>query len=150
LLPDTILSGSLDEHGGSARGAVATLQEEAGMASSVNVEVYGLPYCTTCQRAIQYLQERGVTIQNFRDVKTQPLSRAEVEGLAGKAGGAEKLFSRRAMKYRQMGLHEQQLSEDDLLRLMTEEYTFVTRPVIVRGDRATAGFSAKRVDELVG
>ncbi|HZG43783.1 MAG TPA: ArsC/Spx/MgsR family protein [Longimicrobium sp.] len=118
--------------------------------SSVNVEVYGLPYCTTCQRAMQYLQERGVTIQNFRDVKTQPLTRAEVEDLARKVGSADKLFSRRAMKYRQMGLHEQQLSEDDLFRLMTEEYTFVTRPVIVRGDRATAGFSAKRVEELVG
>ncbi|WP_420129074.1 arsenate reductase family protein [Longimicrobium sp.] len=120
------------------------------MASSVKVEVYGLPYCTTCQRAMQYLQERGVAIQEFRDVKTQPLTRAEVEELARKVGSADKLFSRRAMKYRQMGLHEQQLSEDDLLRLMTEEYTFVTRPVIVRGDRATAGFSAKRVDELVG
>ncbi len=119
------------------------------MASSVNVDVYGLPYCTTCQRAMQYLQERGVTVQSFRDVKTQPLTRGEVEDLARKVGGADRLFSRRAMKYRQMGLHEQQLSEDDLLRLMMEEYTFVTRPVIVRGDRATAGFSAKRVDELV-
>jgi arsenate reductase len=124
-------------------------EEKLVMAGGVNVEVYGLPYCTTCQRAMRHLQERGVTIQRFRDVKSQPLSRAEVEGLAGKVGGAEKLFSRRAMKYRQMGLHEQQLSEDDLLRLMAEEYTFVTRPVIVRGDRATAGFSAKRVDELV-
>jgi arsenate reductase (glutaredoxin) len=113
------------------------------------VTVYGLPYCTTCQKALKYLEEKGVPVDSFRDVKTQPLSRAEVEELARKVGGAEKLFSKRAMKYRQMGLHEQQLSEDDLLRLMTEEYTFVTRPVIVRGDRATAGFSAKRVDELV-
>lgn len=54
------------------------------------------------------------------------------------------------MKYRQMGLHEQQLSQGDLLRLMTEEYTFVTRPEIAVGNRATAGFSARRVDELVG
>jgi arsenate reductase len=37
-----------------------------------------------------------------------------------------------------------------MVRLMAGEYTFVTRPVIGRGDRATAGFSAKRVDELVG
>jgi arsenate reductase (glutaredoxin) len=65
-------------------------------------------------------------------------------------GRAETLFSRRAMKYRQIGLHERELSEDDPLRLMAEKYTFVTRPVIVRGDRATAGFSAKCVDELVG
>jgi len=72
-----------------------------------------------------------------------------VRALAAKVGGVEKLFSKRAMKYRQLGLHEQQLSDDDLVRLMAEEYTFVTRPVVVRGGRATAGFSAKRVDELI-
>lgn len=62
----------------------------------------------------------------------------------------EALFSKRAMKYRAMGLHEREVSEDERVKLMAEEYTFVTRPVIVRGDRATAGFSAKRVDALVG
>ncbi|HEX2080361.1 MAG TPA: ArsC/Spx/MgsR family protein [Longimicrobium sp.] len=122
----------------------------AGADSSEGVDVYWLPYCTTCQKAVAYLHEQGVAIRGFRDLKAQPLERAEVEDLARKVGGADKLFSRRAMKYRQMGLHEQELSEDDLLRLMTEEYTFITRPVIVRGDRATAGFSTRRVDELVG
>lgn len=119
------------------------------MAEGVSVDVYWLPYCTTCQKAVAYLQEKGVKIRSFRDLKAQPLERPEVEDLARKVGGAETLFSRRAMKYRAMGLHEQTLSDDDLLRLMAEEYTFITRPVIVRGDRATAGFSAKRVDELV-
>jgi arsenate reductase (glutaredoxin) len=114
------------------------------------VHVYWLPHCTTCQKAVAFLEERGVPIRSFRDLKAQPLSRAEVEELARKVGGAEALFSKRAMKYRKLGLHEEELSEDDLLRLMAEEYTFVTRPVIVRGDRATAGFSAKRIDELVG
>ena len=96
-----------------------------------------------------HLHERGVPIRGFRDLKAQPLERAEVEELARKVGGAEKLFSKRAMKYRQMGLHEREVPEDEMVKLMSEEYTFVTRPVIVRGDRATAGFSAKRVDELV-
>ena len=99
---------------------------------------------------MQHLRDRGVAIGTFRDLKAQRLERAEVEDPARKVGGAEKLFSKSAMKYRQMGLHEQELGEDDLQRLMAEEYTFITRPVIVRGDRATAGFSAKRVDELVG
>lgn len=121
----------------------------ASVDSAEGVDVYWLPHCTTCQKAVKYLQDRGVTIRSIRDVKTQPLSRAEVDELARKVGGAEKLFSRRAMKYRKMGLHEQQLSENDLLRHMAEEYTFIARPVIVRGDRATAGFSAKRVDELL-
>jgi arsenate reductase len=115
-----------------------------------DVRVYGLPYCTTCIKALDYLRAKGVGIESFRDLKAQPLSMAEVRDLARKVGSVEKLFSRRAMKYRQMGLHERELSEDEMVRLMSEEYTFVTRPVIVRGDRATAGFSAKRVDELVG
>jgi arsenate reductase len=41
------------------------------------------------------------------------------------------------------------LTPREMVWLMAEEHTFVTRPVIVRGDRATAGFSAKRIDELV-
>jgi arsenate reductase len=91
-----------------------------------------------------------VEVDRFHDLKTERLSEAQVRDLAARVGGAEKLFSKRAMKYRQMGLHERELSEDEMLRLMAEEYTFVTRPVIVRGDRATAGFSAKKLDALAG
>lgn len=54
------------------------------------------------------------------------------------------------MKYRQMGLHERDVSQDEMVKRMAQEYTFVTRPLLVRGDRATAGFSAKRVDALTG
>ncbi|HEU0302850.1 MAG TPA: ArsC/Spx/MgsR family protein [Longimicrobium sp.] len=120
------------------------------MAGEVSVELIGLPYCTTCQKAVGYLEDKGVRIRSFRNLKEEPLSEDEVRVLAEKVGGIEALFSKRAMKYRQMGLHEREVSEDEMVRLMAEEYTFVTRPVIVRGGRATAGFSAKRVDELVG
>jgi arsenate reductase len=121
-----------------------------GAADNAGVEVYWLPYCSTCQKAVAHLESAGVPIRSYRNLKEEPLSEDEVRSLAAKAGGIEKLFSKRAMKYRDMGLHDRQLSDDDRVRLMAEEYTFVTRPVIVRGDRATAGFSAKRVDELVG
>lgn len=113
------------------------------------VDVYWLPYCTTCQKAVAYLNEKGVPIASYRNLKEEPLSQDEVRALAAKVGGVEKLFSKRAMKYRAMGLHERDVSEDEMARLMAEEYTFVTRPVVIRGERATAGFSAKRVDELV-
>jgi arsenate reductase (glutaredoxin) len=113
------------------------------------VDVYWLPYCTTCQKAVAHLRAKGVEIRSFRDLKAAPLAPAEVRDLAAKVGGVDALFSRRAMKYRQMGLHERELSEDEMVKLMSDEYTFVTRPVIARGDRATAGFSQKRVDALI-
>lgn len=121
-----------------------------GPPEGVGAHVYWLPHCSTCQKAVKYLHDRGVRVDEFRDLKAQPLQESEVRELARKVGGVEKLFSRRAMKYRQMGLHEREVGEDEMVRLMTEEYTFVTRPVIVFGDKATAGFSVKRIDELVG
>lgn len=114
------------------------------------VRVYGLPHCTTCVKALEYLREKQVGIESVRDLKVHPLTMNEVRDLAAKVGSVEMLFSRRAMKYRQMGLHDRQLTEEEMVRLMSEEYTFVTRPVIVNGGRATAGFSLKRVDTLVG
>jgi arsenate reductase-like glutaredoxin family protein len=47
-------------------------------------------------------------------------------------------------------LHERTLSDDDLLRLMAEEYTFVIRPVVVRGERAMVGSAKKRLAALIG
>ncbi|SOD03472.1 arsenate reductase [bacterium JGI 053] len=117
--------------------------------SDTSVDVYWLPYCTTCQKAVAHLEAKGVPVRSYRNLKEQPLSEDEVRALAAKVGGVDRLFSKRAMKYRAMGLHERGLSEDDLVRLMAEEYTFVTRPVIVRGESATAGFSAKKLDALL-
>lgn len=85
----------------------------------------------------------------FRDLKSNPLSAGEVEALAAKVGGPQKLFSRRAVKYRTMGLAEKKLIPRDLIRLMAEEYTFVSRPVVVKGERGTAGFSKGRYEELL-
>jgi hypothetical protein len=38
------------------------------------VDVYWLPYCSTCTKAIAHLQERGVPISSYRNLKEEPLS----------------------------------------------------------------------------
>lgn len=61
------------------------------------------------------------------------------------AGSYEALFSRRAMKYRSMGLDKQDLSEQDYRRLILEEYTFLKRPVILIDSEIYVGNSKKVV-----
>jgi len=112
------------------------------------VKLYGLPHCSTCQKAVAYLEEKGVEIEKFHDIKEDRLTKKEVEKLVKLVGGAEQLFSKRAMKYRSMGLNEMDLSDEDLLGHMIEEYTFIRRPVLVYGEQALAGFSKKKYDEL--
>jgi arsenate reductase len=95
------------------------------------------------------LEELGVEIENFHDLKENQLSRKEVERLVKLVGGAENLFSKRAMKYRSLGLKEMELSDEQLVDYMVEEYTFIRRPVMVFGDKGLAGFSKKKYDELL-
>jgi arsenate reductase len=49
-----------------------------------------------------------------------------------------------------MGLHERELSHDEMLDLMADEYTFIKRPVLVLGEQAVAGFSPKAYDQFLG
>jgi arsenate reductase len=110
---------------------------------------YWLPNCSTCQKAASYLKQKGQTVTQFRDIKTDPLEREEVEQLAELAGGANELFSRRARKYRSMGLNEREIAGDEMLDLISEEYTFIKRPVLVNGKRAICGFSPKSYDSFL-
>ncbi len=104
------------------------------------VKFYWLPNCSTCQKAERWLERRGVKIDTYRDLKAEPLSRQEVEDLAKKVGGADDLFSKRAIKYREMKLNERVVPESEMLQLMTDEYTFIKRPVMVIGKHGVAGF----------
>ena len=107
------------------------------------ITFYWLPNCSTCQKAKRFIERHNIRDFNLRDIRENPLARSEVEKLARSLGGANELFSRRAVKYREMKLNERELSNEEMLDLMTEEYTFLKRPILVIGDQAIAGFFEK-------
>lgn len=94
--------------------------------------------------------KKGAKIHKYINVKEETVSREELEALCKALGGVDKLFSKRAMKYRAWGLHEKELSEEDMLKYMQEEYTFIKRPVLVsKNGSVLSGFSAKQYDQLL-
>jgi len=110
---------------------------------------YGLPNCTTCQKALRRLDYHRISDIEKRNIKEEPLSREEVEKLATTLGGAENLFSRRSVKYRELGLKDKNLSETEMLDLMAGEYTFLKRPILMMNGKAVAGFFEKEYDEFL-
>lgn len=115
----------------------------------MEISFYWSSDCTTCQKAKRRLDYHRVAPTNFRDIKREPLDRAEIKRLAALLGGAENLFSRRSVKYRELGLKDKTLSEGEMLDLMAEEYTFLKRPILIFGDRAVAGFFEKEYDAIL-
>lgn len=106
-------------------------------------KIYHLANCNTCQRIIKELN-LGDDFES-QNIKEQNISGEELDAIKEKMGSYEALFSRRAMKYRAMGLHEQQLTEDDYRRLILEEYTFLKRPFILIGDQVFIGNTKKTI-----
>ena len=105
-------------------------------------KIYHLSTCTTCQRM---LKERGAAVKGFvlQDIKTDGITPVQLDELKAKTGSYEALFSKRALKYKELGLKDQRLTEEDYRRLILEEYTFLKRPVIVDGKKVVVGSPGK-------
>ena len=89
------------------------------------------------------LNLEGVELQ---DIKTENIDEKTLDFLKDKVGSYEALFSKKAMKYRSMGLNEMDLSEADYKRYMMEEYTFLKRPFIINGDEVFIGNAKKTIE----
>lgn len=111
-------------------------------------KLYHLSTCSTCQRIISELDSllEGVVLQ---DIKTEKITTDQIEAMHQLAGSYEALFSRKAMKYRSMGLGDKNLTEDDYKQLILDEYTFLKRPVFVLDDQIFIG-NSKKVIASVG
>lgn len=110
-------------------------------------KLYYLSTCTTCKRI---MDELGDSIADFekQHIKTQPMTLDQVDEMQSLSGSYESLFSRKAMKFRSMGLGDKSLTERDYRQLIHEEYTFLKRPVFILDGQIFIGNSKKVVDEL--
>ena len=110
-------------------------------------KIYCLSTCSTCNRILQEIGagKKGFTLQ---DIKTEKITPSQLEELKEKAGSYEALFSRRALKYKELGLKDKQLTEKDYRNLILEEYTFLKRPVVLVGGKVFVGSEKKTVEAL--
>lgn len=107
---------------------------------------YYLETCDTCKRIKSELDLASDV--ELREIKSEPLSEEEIDNLAKKAGSYEAIFSKRARKYREFGLNEQELTEDDYRKYLVIDYTFLKRPVLETAHDAIAGNSKSAVNRM--
>jgi arsenate reductase-like glutaredoxin family protein len=108
-------------------------------------KVFYLKTCDTCSKILAQMNLEGF---ERREIKSQAISEKEVEEMHKISGSYESLFSRKSLKYRAMGLHEKTLTEADYKRLITEEYTFLKRPVFIFDNQIFVGNTKNVVEEV--
>jgi len=105
--------------------------------------IYHLESCSTNQRILKSLDTTGFELIN---IKTNNIDEETLDWLAEKVGSYEALFSKKAMKYKSMGLKDKKLTEQDFKRLMLQEYTFLKRPFIIDGEKIFIGNAKATVE----
>jgi arsenate reductase len=110
-------------------------------------KIYHLSNCTTCQAIIKEtrLDKQGFVMQ---DIKFEKITPEQLDEMKSLAGSYESLFSRRALKYKELGLKDKKLKENDYRELILKEYTFLKRPVVMIDDKIFVGSEKKNVEAL--
>ena len=110
-------------------------------------KIYHLGNCTTCQAIIKETAfgKKGFVMQG---IKFERITPAQLDEMKKMTGSYEALFSRRALKYKELGLKDKKLDEKDYRKFILEEYTFLKRPVVIMNDKIFTGSEKKTVEAL--
>ena len=108
-------------------------------------KVYFLQTCDTCRRILKEVDMDGFERQ---EIKSTPITVAQLEEMHSFTQSYEALFNKRAKKYKEMDLKSSSVSEEDYRQLILEEYTFLKRPVFIVDDEIFVGNSKKEVERL--
>ncbi|HZH57687.1 Spx/MgsR family RNA polymerase-binding regulatory protein [Yanghanlia caeni] len=113
--------------------------------SDTPLSMYGLAKCSTCVKAQQWLQQRGVQV-GFTDYREHPLPSDALLTYSRALGGWEKLVNRASMTWRNLpDARKNPGSDDEWLALIAEFPALVRRPLVLWPDgTVTTGFTEKK------
>ena len=113
------------------------------------LKLYGLNKCSTCQKAVQWLDGKKIA-HSFSDVRDTPVTRDQVAGWSKKLGGWEKLINQAGYTWRGLPAAEiKDLTEARAVALALKNPSLIRRPLIEHSDGSvTVGFS-KKIQEFL-
>lgn len=108
-------------------------------------KIYYLKTCDTCKRILAELKLDDVVLQ---EIKTTPVTSAQLQTMYELSGSYEALVNKRAQLYKQRALKDANLAEEDFKNLLLEHYTFLKRPVAIIEGEIFMGNSKNTVQAL--
>jgi arsenate reductase len=109
-------------------------------------KIYYLASCDTCRKIIKSLPSNANL--EFHDIRQNPITVEELEFMHQLSGSYEALFSKKAQLYKEKGLKNMTLTEEDYKKYILEHYTFLSRPVVILENEIFIGNSQPNVLKL--
>lgn len=106
--------------------------------------------CTTCQKALSFLEKRKTPVEIRDIVKTPPTLEELTTMLAHHKGNVRKLFNTSGQLYREMQLSEKldTMPTEESLNLLHTHGMLVKRPFLIKEDKGLVGFNESAWSEI--
>jgi arsenate reductase len=113
------------------------------------IVIYQKPTCSTCREVYKALKESGVDFSAV-DYYVDPIPKAKlVELLKKMKMKPAELVRTKEPLYRELGLRDSALSDDQLIDLMVEHPDLIQRPIVEKGTKAILARPAERLKEIL-
>ncbi|QIK56453.1 arsenate reductase family protein [Erysipelothrix sp. HDW6A] len=109
------------------------------------------PKCSTCKRAIKYLEEHNIDVE-YRDIMTDNPTREELQKWFGESGyPIKRFFNTSGIVYREMKLKDKlpTMTDDEALDLLATTGRLIRRPVMVSDKGIFLGFHEEMYATLI-
>ena len=129
-----------------------TVYKEVSQASPMNMSILFLEYpkCTTCKKAKAWLEGNAVAFDDRHIVENNPTAEElktwwQMSGLPLK-----KFFNTSGLLYKELKLKDKlpEMTEDEMIELLSTNGMLVKRPLIIGEDFVLVGFKEAEWDRL--
>lgn len=117
----------------------------------IMIKVYCYSKCSTCKKALKWLDDRGVAYEKI-DLKENNPGEAELREYHAKSGlPLKRFFNTSGMIYRDMELSKKlpAMSDDEQFALLASDGMLVKRPLLVKDDTVLTGFREKELEAIL-
>ena len=115
------------------------------MLGGMKPKVYSYAKCSTCRKALNFLDSNEVDYESV-DIVAHPPKKKELKEVLARSGlPVKKLFNTSGQSYRDGGFGQrlQSMSESEALDALAADGKLIKRPLIVGSDYALVGFEEK-------
>lgn len=114
----------------------------------MNIQIYHNPRCGKSREALQYLKDKGIEPKIILYLQNPPTF-DELKELIRKLKIIPTELIRKKEKIFIENYSSSLLSDDELIKVMTEHPILIERPIIISGNKAVIGRPKQRIDEVI-
>jgi len=113
------------------------------------IKIYHNPRCSKSRETLALLQEQGIEPVVVEYLKDTP-SADELKAVLQKLGiSARQLLRTKEDEYKENGLDNPELSEDNIIAAMCAHPKLIERPIVINGNQARIGRPPQQVLEIL-